>query len=161
VISGNTVTVIAPDGEGKLEGVGLTNNGPLLLRRVRITDNTGTVRAPAGSAHGGGIWNGSSFAGPDSTLTLDHTLIAGNVLRSAADLALQGAGIYTPGFAVPRTQSRVVTTFPTSASAADPTCAARRQAATHHVAGRSESGALFADNRQGFISSASTDGAGR
>ena len=112
VISGNTVTVIAPEGEGKIEGVGLTNNGPLLLTRVQVTDNTGTVRAPAGSAHGGGIWNGSSFAGPDSTLTLDHTLIAGNVLRSTADLPLQGAGIYTPGFTVTRTHSPIIHNAP-------------------------------------------------
>jgi hypothetical protein len=35
VISHNTATVIAPEGEGKIEGVGLTNNGPLQLRRVQ------------------------------------------------------------------------------------------------------------------------------
>src|SRR4029079_17991082 len=46
VISGNTVTVIAPEGEGKIEGVGLTNNGPLLLTRVQVTDNTGTCGHP-------------------------------------------------------------------------------------------------------------------
>ena len=33
VISRSLVTVVAPHGEG----VGLTNNGPLLLRHVRIT----------------------------------------------------------------------------------------------------------------------------
>jgi fibronectin-binding autotransporter adhesin len=112
VISGNTVTAIAPEGEGKVEGVGLTDNGPLQLRRVRVTRNTGTVRAATGYAHGGGIWNGSSFAGSDSALTLNRTLVAGNVLRSTADLPLQGAGIYTPGFPVPRTHSRIVRNVP-------------------------------------------------
>lgn len=108
LISGNTVTVIAPKGSGRIEGVGLTNNGPLVLRHVRIQGNIGTIRAPKGLAHGGGIWNGSSFAGPSSTLTLDHTLITGNIVRSAADLPLQGAGIYTPGFPVTQNDSRIV-----------------------------------------------------
>jgi hypothetical protein len=112
VIRANTVTVIAPAGVGKIEGVGLTNNGPLVLRRVRIEANVGTVRAKDGLAHGGGIWNGSSFAGPDSSLTLDHSRINGNVLRSTSALPLRGAGIYTPGFTVTQTHSRIFANRP-------------------------------------------------
>jgi len=65
---------------------------PAAAAPLRFSDNTSRVRAPAGSTDGGGIWNGSSLAGPDSTLTLDPTLIAGNVLRSTADLPLRAHG---------------------------------------------------------------------
>jgi hypothetical protein len=81
--------------------------------RTRLSAPTATAGVATATARPLECWNGASFAGPDSTLTLDHTLVAArNVVRSTADLPLQGAGIYTPGFPVTRTASRIIQNIP-------------------------------------------------
>jgi hypothetical protein len=80
--------------------------------RTRLSTPTAITGVTTAAPRPLECWNGASFAGPDSTLTLDHTLVARNVLRSTADLPLQGAGIYTPGFPVTRTASGIIPNLP-------------------------------------------------
>lgn len=99
-IRDNTVTATAPTGAATVQGVGILNNGPLLISNARVGRNYGTADGLTGFAQGGGIWNGQLFAGPDSPLTLQNTHVDGNVLTASPGPTVQGGGIFTPGFPV-------------------------------------------------------------
>lgn len=116
VIKGNTVTASTDTGPATIQGGGVLNGGQLELHNVQITDNTANASGQSGSfAQGGGIWNGQPF-GPDGAptpqLTLDNTHVTRNVLTGSSGAALQGGGLFTPGFAVTLTHSLIARNVP-------------------------------------------------
>src|SRR5262249_40613815 len=52
-------------------------------------------------------------------VTLEHTRVTGNTLTGSSGVTLQGGGLFTDGFPVTLTDSRIEDNTPTSASAAD------------------------------------------
>jgi hypothetical protein len=111
-ISDNTATATAPNGAATIQGVGVTNNGPLVLTNVGVDRNHGTATGASGFAQGGGIWNNELFAGPTSSLTLENSHVVGNVLSGSSGVALQGGGIFSLGFPVTLDHSRVANNTP-------------------------------------------------
>jgi hypothetical protein len=108
-IEGNTVTASAPSGDATVLGAGFLNNAALLLDHDRITDNTGRADGLSGVAQGGGIWNGDLFVAHDTPppVTLEHTSVTGNTLTGSAGVTVQGGGLFTDGFPVTLTDSRI------------------------------------------------------
>ncbi len=106
LVSGNTLRASTTTGSATVQGAGLVNNGPLELRNVRVTDNSGTAHAPTGLAQGAGIWNGVVFNPPPVQLTLTNTIVTRNSLAASSGVAVQGAGLYTQ-FPVTLVNSRV------------------------------------------------------
>jgi hypothetical protein len=106
-ISDNVATVTAPHGAATIQGVGLTNNGPLTLTNVDVERNHGVATGLSGYARGGGIWNGELFGGPESPLTLVGSQVKNNVLEGSPGVSLQGGGIFTAGFPLTLTNSMV------------------------------------------------------
>lgn len=94
----NSSRAMAPEGAATVQGAGISNNGPLVLTRDRVSGNTGSADGQSGFAQGAGIWNGLLFGGPTSPLTLRKTAVTGNTLTGNAGVTLAGAGIYTVGF---------------------------------------------------------------
>jgi hypothetical protein len=111
-ISNNTATTNAPSGAATIQGVGITNNGPLVLTNDVVVRNTGIANGTSGLAQGGGIWNGVLFGGPDSPLTLNGSRVTNNSLSGGPGVTLQGGGIFTPGFPLALTNSLVVHNAP-------------------------------------------------
>jgi hypothetical protein len=99
-VSGNTVTARATGGAATIQGVGITNDGPLTLANSEVLGNTGTATGQGGFVQGGGIWNGLLFGGPESPLTLQNTHVQANSLLVSAGLTAAGGGIFTVGFPV-------------------------------------------------------------
>lgn len=95
VISNNTTIASSTGGSAYVLGAGLVNDGRLVLNDDLITNNLGIVRAPTGSAQGGGIWNGSVFNQPPIELTLNGTSVTGNRLRGTPGITIQGGGLFT------------------------------------------------------------------
>jgi len=95
VISGNTATAKTSTGSATVEAVGVLSDSFLELDGVQVSGNTGTATGPAGTAQGGGIWNGVEFAGPQVQLTLDHTTVTGNSLSGSPGITVQGGGLFT------------------------------------------------------------------
>jgi hypothetical protein len=100
VISRNSVIVSTKTGPATIQGVGVTNGGPLELRNTVVGDNRGVVNGRTGSAQGGGIWNGQPFGpdGPTPQLTLSSSQVIRNSLFGNAQTTLQGGGLFTVGF---------------------------------------------------------------
>jgi hypothetical protein len=96
----NSSTTNAPQGAASIQGAGISNNGPLTLRNDLVAANVGTANGQGGFAQGAGIWNGILFGGPVSSLTLVDTAVTRNKLAGGPGVALQGGGIFTPGFPV-------------------------------------------------------------
>jgi hypothetical protein len=111
-ISNNSVTTNAPGGAASIQGVGISNNGPLVLTGDVVNRNRGIANGTGGLAQGGGIWNGVLFGGPDSPLTLDHSRVTHNSLSGGPGVTLQGGGIFTPGFPLTLTNSLVAHNAP-------------------------------------------------
>ena len=95
VISGNTATASSVSGSATVMGGGIFNNSLLALQNVRISDNVGRAAGPSGDAQGGGIWNGVLLSGPPVELTLDNTLVTGNVLTGSVGVSVRGGGVFT------------------------------------------------------------------
>jgi hypothetical protein len=100
MISRNTSTANAPHGAASIQGAGISNNGPLLLRNDLVAANVATANGQSGFAQGAGIWNGIIFGGPVSSLTLRHTAVVHNTAAGSPGVTLQGGGIFTPGFPI-------------------------------------------------------------
>lgn len=77
------------------------NAGPLELHGVDVSRNAGWAFGDSGVAQGGGIWNSRPFdlGDPAPQLTLDHARSHGTG-SLARPVAVQGGGLYTPGFQV-------------------------------------------------------------
>jgi hypothetical protein len=97
-ISDNSVTATATSGSASVQGVALTNAGPLLLRNTQVDRNKGSAVGVSGLAQGGGIWNGELFGATPGTVSLENTHVAANRLTASPGLTVQGGGIFTPGF---------------------------------------------------------------
>ena len=97
-VSNNTATANAPNGDASVFGVGVFNNGPLVVGGSTIGGNRGRANGQSGLAQGGGIWNGQFFGGDTSPLTLQGSRVTGNVLSGSPGVTLAGGGIYTVGF---------------------------------------------------------------
>src|SRR5262249_1253463 len=108
-IESNTVTASAPGGDATVLGAGFLNNAALLLDHDQINDNTGRADGLTGSAPGGGIWTGDLFVAPDSPppVTLEPTSVTGNPLTGSPGVTLEGGGLFTDGFPVTLTDSRI------------------------------------------------------
>jgi len=108
-IENNTVIASAPGGDATVLGAGFLNNAALLLDHVQIQDNSGRADGLTGSAQGGGIWNGDLFVPHDTPprVTLEHTRVTGNTLTGSSGVTLQGGGLFTDGFPVTLTDSRI------------------------------------------------------
>ena len=94
-ISGNSVFAQSSSGSAAIDGAGLTNNGALVLHNDVIRGNSGFALAPAGTAQGGGIWNGTVFDPTAPTLTIDSSAVTGNAVGGSAGIASAGGGIFT------------------------------------------------------------------
>jgi hypothetical protein len=94
-IAGNSISA-SSGGQATVQGAGLVNDGQLRLVRVRVHGNTGKAHAPAGFAHGGGIFNGRIFNenGPIE-LALARTTVTGNRVAGGAGVDVAGGGIFT------------------------------------------------------------------
>jgi hypothetical protein len=112
VITGNTATASSTTGSATVQGAGLSNDGPMLLTNDQITNNKGTATAPTGSGQGGGIFNGVIFGAPPVLLTLQNTGVIGNSLVGSPGITLQGGGLYTLGYPVTSTNSRITNNEP-------------------------------------------------
>jgi hypothetical protein len=110
-IDGNTVTTSSKTGPATIQGGGLTNSGSLALRNVEIKGNSADAEGNSGFARGGGLWNGQVF--PSSPqLTLDNTSVTKNVLTGSTGVTLQGGGLFTLGFPITLTNSRIEQNVP-------------------------------------------------
>jgi hypothetical protein len=71
---------------------------PITVRGSEIRDNLVTAKGSAGTARGGGIYDGPNAGGwGPSDLTLVDTLITRNVLRASRQIVLKGGGLYLEG----------------------------------------------------------------
>ena len=98
VVADNETTVVAPKGEGKVLGGGLTNNASTVLDDVRVADNRAVARSATATLQGGGIWNGAVLGfvpDPPSRLTLSDSRVEDNVLAGPSGASLQGGGLFT------------------------------------------------------------------
>jgi hypothetical protein len=95
VDSGNRTTAWSNSGSARIFGVGLLNEGRLILKNSVISDNVGVLHGHPGVAQGGGIWNGSLFDPTPNVLSLDGTTVVRNTLSGNAGATLQGGGIFT------------------------------------------------------------------
>jgi len=114
VISGNTAKASTPTGSATVGGAGINNGGSLELHNVLVTSNSATATGQSGYADGGGIWNGMPFApdGPIPHLVLENTIVTRNALSGSPGLAVQGGGVYTPGFPITLTNSAITHNAP-------------------------------------------------
>jgi fibronectin-binding autotransporter adhesin len=113
-VAGNVLEGSSSGGPVNAGGAGINNGGSLELHNVLVSNNSASATAPSGSVHGGGIWNGMPFApdGPTPHLTLENTLVTRNALSASPGLEVQGAGLYTPGFPISRTNSLIAHNAP-------------------------------------------------
>jgi hypothetical protein len=108
VVSGNSADALSANGFALAQGGGVLNAGLLTLRRTRIVANRVSASGAAGSAEGGGLWNGvvpvPGFPAV-AELALVDSVVTGNRLTANAGIPLLGGGIFTN---VPFTQSGTV-----------------------------------------------------
>jgi hypothetical protein len=114
VVSGNTVKASAARGSATVGGAGINNGGSLELHNVLVTNNSATATGQSGHANGGGIWNGMPFApdGPAPHLVLENSIVTRNGLTGSPGLAVEGGGVYTPGFPITLTNSVIARNVP-------------------------------------------------
>jgi len=101
LVARNTVLVEA-GGAALAHGGGIANAGDLTVESTRVVDNHVEASGAGGllpfgvpsGALGGGIWNGQ-FDGPPPTLSLTHSVVAGNDLQAPDGFVLSGGGLYT------------------------------------------------------------------
>lgn len=115
VISGNRARAVSDSGTATIQGAGLTNDGALQLRNVRISDNRGTARAPGGFAQGGGIFSDVVFYEPPVELALEDTVVTHNTLSASPGLTVEGGGLFT-AFPVALTRSLIAGNTPDQCS---------------------------------------------
>jgi hypothetical protein len=94
-ISGNTLSAATTTGQATVQGAGIFNNSLLELIGDTVSNNSGTASGPAGTAAGGGIWNGVDLSGPPVQLTLVRTAVTRNALSAGPGITVQGGGLFT------------------------------------------------------------------
>ena len=94
-ISGNTLSAATTTGQATVQGAGIFNNSLLELTGDTVSNNSGTASGPAGTAAGGGIWNGVDLSGPPVQLILVRTAVTRNALSAGPGLTVQGGGLFT------------------------------------------------------------------
>ena len=94
-ITDNRATARSVTGRVQVQGVGINNGGALTVRHTTISANFGRATGPAGSAEGGGIWNGRFDPALNPTLTISHSSIVGNSLFPTAGVTARGGGLFT------------------------------------------------------------------
>jgi hypothetical protein len=114
VIADNSSRAISATGQATVQGAGLINDGPLRLRGVVISDNSGKAFGPAGFAQGGGIWQGQVFneGGLPIQLALERTLVTRNRLGGSSGIAVAGGGVFTTGFPISLDRTRIAGNSP-------------------------------------------------
>jgi len=112
VIKDNTMTANGGEGAASVQGGGIANTGALALRNVQVTGNRGVATGSGGFAQGAGVWNGSLFGSDATLLTLEQTAVTGNSLSAGSGVPIQGAGVYSVGFAATFSHSLVARNSP-------------------------------------------------
>jgi hypothetical protein len=108
LIKNNTMTADSGGGgAASVQGGGIANTGALALQNTVISGNSGTANGSGGFGQGAGVWNGSLFGSDATLLTIDRTIVTANSLSGGVGAPLQGAGIYSFGFAATLTRSTV------------------------------------------------------
>jgi hypothetical protein len=98
IVTGNRISAQSSSGQAVVFGAGLSNGGLLTVTNSVFALNGGNADGPAGSAHGGGIWNSSfGFEPPFGTLTLKNSIVSGNMLTARSGITPLGGGLYTDG----------------------------------------------------------------
>ena len=93
-ITRNVTAARSDTGSVSVLGGAVFNNTRLALDHVEVSRNTAGVSGPAGTAQGGGIWNGNLVTGPPA-LTLNNSRVVSNALRAGPGIPRQGGGMYT------------------------------------------------------------------
>jgi hypothetical protein len=93
-ISDNLTLARSDTGSASVLGGAVFNNTKLTLDHVVVRRNVAGADGPAGSAQGGGIWNGALVTGPPA-LTLENTRVVKNRLEAAPGIPRQGGGMFT------------------------------------------------------------------
>jgi hypothetical protein len=93
-ITGNTLQVSA-SGTATIQGVGISNGSGLDLESTVVSKNTGRAVGSAGTAQGGGIWNGDQGNGPASLNLVDSSVTHNDLSASNAKIKVQGGGLFT------------------------------------------------------------------
>ncbi len=78
-----------------ITGAGVFNNGIAAFEDVVVTGNSGAAFGPAGTAQGGGIWNGVDLTGPPVRFVLTDSAITANTLTASPAISRQGGGVFT------------------------------------------------------------------
>jgi hypothetical protein len=94
-ITGNALHVSAGSGTATIQGVGITNGSGLDLESTVVSKNTGRAVGSAGTAQGGGIWNGDNGNGPASLNLVDSSVTHNDLSASNAKIKVQGGGLFT------------------------------------------------------------------
>jgi hypothetical protein len=135
-ISGNTLSAATTTGQATVQGAGIFNNSLLELTGDTVSNNTGTASGPAGTAAGGGIWNGVDLSGPPVQLTLVRTAVTRNALSAGPGIMVQGGGLFTT-LPVTLTSSVIAGNVPDQCSGCTRSAAAAgSQARENNQAGR-------------------------
>lgn len=114
LVSGNTVTAVSRTGTAQVQGAGVANDGLLDLRDTTVAANVASALAPSGFALGGGVWNGELNPGPGpvSSLSLESSLVTLNAVVGPQGVSRAGGGIFTVGFPVSLSRTRVAANLP-------------------------------------------------
>lgn len=117
VITGNTATATSSTGSADVQGAGVFNGGLLTLVGDDISGNSGRASGPAGTAQGGGIWNGTAVTGSPVRLTVEDTSVTRNSMAGSRGIKVQGGGVFSarPATVVVR-DSRITQNVPDQCS---------------------------------------------
>jgi hypothetical protein len=108
------VTVVAPHGDARVFGGGLTNFASTVLDDVDVEHNRVVARSPTATLQGGGIWNGpflGGVSGLSGQLSMRRSEVSDNVLSGPPAALLQGGGLYSE-LPVDRRQTRIEDNVP-------------------------------------------------
>jgi len=93
-ISENLTLAHSDTGSASVLGGAVFNNTQLRLDRVVVSRNTARATGPAGTAQGGGVWNGDLITGPP-VLKLENSSVLGNRLDASRGIPRRGGGLFT------------------------------------------------------------------
>jgi len=94
-----------------------------------VSGNFGTATGSAGTAQGGGIWDGVDLSGPPVQLTLVGTAVTRNSVTGSPGVTVQGGGLFT-ALPVTLTDSLIARNIPDQCfgCTSEPAISAGRQA---------------------------------